>query len=99
MIWLLTIVGAAGAGVLCALDTSPALGARSKNAAGIFAAALIGLALWRAGFTNAWVFSVAWCESFLLLWASTYQVGADDLIWVRVATSTGLVVLTGQFFA
>jgi hypothetical protein len=32
------------------------------------------------------------------MWASQFEVGADDLVWVRAATSIALVVLLGQFF-
>jgi hypothetical protein len=98
MIWLLTFVGAAGAGSLFAVDTSPALGARTKNTAGILVAVLIGLALWHGGIPAAWALPGAWCASFLLMGASAFQVGANDMIWMRVATSTVLVVMAGQFF-
>ena len=98
MIWLLTLVGAAGAASLHALDTSPALGARTKNAAGLLAAALVGLAMWLAGSPFACVLPAAWGAGFLLMWASTFEVGDNDMVWARVTASTLLVVLMGQFF-
>jgi hypothetical protein len=92
------LFGGAGAGLLYAIDMSPALGARAKNAAGVLAAAAIGLAMWLGGAPNAWAFPLAWCAVFLLLWASAFEVGGDDALWARVAASTGLVVMLGQFF-
>ena len=98
MLLFLGVLGAAGASVVYAVNPWPALGARSKNAAGVAVAALIGAALWQAGAAAAWTFPEAWCGAFLLLWASQFEVGPDDLIWVRAVTSTALIVLLAQFF-
>jgi hypothetical protein len=97
MFLFLTAVGAAGAGLLYAVGPWPALGARIKNAAGIVAALLIGVALWQAGVAAAWIFPQAWCAAFLLMWASQFEAGSDDLIWVRATTATVLVLLLAQF--
>ena len=98
MFMLLVVVGAAGASLLYVVNPWPALGARSKNAAGIAAAVLIGVALWQAGVAAAWIFPEAWCTAFVLMWASQFEVGSDDLIWARAAASTGLVLLLAQLF-
>ena len=93
-----SVLGAAGASVVYAVNPSPALGVRSKNAAGVVVAALIGAALWQAGVAGAWTFPEAWCGTFLLLWGSQFEVGLDDLTWVRAVAATGLVVLLAQIF-
>lgn len=98
MFLILTVVGAAGAGLLYAINPFPALGARAKNAAGILVAALVGVALSQAGVAAAWTLPEAWCTAFLVLWASNFQVGPDDLVWVRAVTSVGFVALLSQFF-
>jgi hypothetical protein len=94
----LSVLGAAGASVAYAVNPWSALAVRSKNAAGIVVAALIGAALWQAGVAAAWTFPEAWCGAFLLLWASQFEVGLDDLTWVRAVAATGLVVMLAQFF-
>jgi hypothetical protein len=61
-------------------------------------AALAGLALWLAGVPSAWALPEAWGAGFLLMWASGFEVGANDMVWMRVTAATVLVVLMGQFF-
>lgn len=95
---LLTCLGAAGGSVVYAVNPWPTLGVRSKNAAGIGIAALIGLALWQAQVVAAWTLPEAWCGAFLLLWASKFEIGPVDPIWVRAATATALVILLAQLF-
>ena len=98
MLLFLVVAGATGASVVYAVNPWPALGVRSKNAAGIVVAALIGAALWQAGVAAAWTFLVAWYGAFLLLWASQFEVGPNDLTWVRSVTATAVVALMVQFF-
>jgi energy-converting hydrogenase Eha subunit G len=98
MLLLLSIVGAAGASVVFAVNPSPALGVRTKNAAGMVVAALISIVLWQLGVAAYWMVPGAWCAAFLLLWASQFEISPDDLIWVRAAASTGVVVLLAHFF-
>jgi hypothetical protein len=94
----MTTAGAAGASLLFAIDTEPALGARAKNAVGFAVATLIGALLWWVGLPWAWTMPLAWYVAFLLLWASHFEVGPNDMIWLRAATAIGLVALLTQFF-
>jgi len=98
MFLFLTVVGAAGAGLLFAVNPWPALGARTKNTAGLVVAALIGAALWQSGIAFAWNFPAAWFAASLLMWACQFEVDPEDMVWLRVLTSTGLVVLLTQLF-
>jgi hypothetical protein len=98
MVTLLAVLGAAGASAIFAVNPWPALGMRTRNAAGLVVATLIAVALWLSGVTAIWIFPAAWGGALLLLWASQYEVGEDDLIWVRAAAATALVVLLAQFF-
>jgi hypothetical protein len=91
-------LGAGGGSVLYAVNLGPSLGARSKNAAGILLAALVGAILWNTGVSAAWTFPAAWCGAFLLLWASQFEVGTGDLTSVRAVAATALVILMMQFF-
>jgi hypothetical protein len=94
----LTLAGAVGAGVLYAVDTQPALGARAKNAAGGLGAVLIGLLLWQSGIAAPWMLPVAWLSVFALLRISNLELAAIDLKWVRAATAVVLVLLIAHMF-
>jgi hypothetical protein len=96
MFQILTLAGAAGGALFYAINFG--FGPRGRNAAGILIAIAIGLALWLGGVAGAWILPEAWCTTFLLLWASSLQIGPEDLIWVRSAASVGLVVLLAQLF-
>ena len=98
LLLLSAVAGAAGASVVYAVNPWPALSMQSRNAAGVAIAALIGAALWQAGVAAAWTFPQAWCGTFLLLWASQFEAGLGDLIWVRGVAATGFVVLMAEFF-